>query len=310
MSKKRNFVLFGLVSAVLGSGAAAASYLYDLSVVPKQKTQEDIDKNPMDAESVKWLKSLDSDKKEDVFVESIDELRLHATFVKADTDSHQYAICIHGVKSDGEFMGYYAKHYHEKGINVLLPDLRGFGKSEGNYIGYGYYDRLDILEWIYWIIRHDDKAKILLHGTSMGAATTLLTTGEHPPEQVIMAIADSSYTTLCEEFGDVYKKLKGGIIPLSVALFLIRVMVQLKCGYDIRKVDVLEAVSKSKTPTLFIHGDEDKVIDPQMCARLYEKCASPKQYCLILGADHVQGAYIDPEKYWKKVHSLMEKTDF
>lgn len=308
MSKKRNFVLFGLASAIVGTGAAAASYLYDLSVVPRQKTQEEVDRNPLDSESVKWVRNYKE--KEDIFVESIDELRLHATFIKAAEDTHKYAICIHGVKSDGEYMGMYGKHYHDMGINVLLPDLRGFGKSEGNFIGYGYYDRLDIMEWIYWIIRRDPKARILLHGTSMGAATTLMTTGERLPNQVIMAVADSSYSTLMAEFGDVYKKQKGGLIPLSVALLLIRIIIQLKCGYDIRKVNVLDAVSRSKTPTLFIHGDEDRVIDPQMCAKLYEKCAAKKQYCLILGADHVQGAYVDPDKYWKKVETLMEKTEF
>ena len=93
-------------------------------------------------------------------------------------------------------------------------------------------------------------------------------------------------------------------------MYILRLTVLAKCGYDIKKVNCLHAVSKSKTPTLFIHGDEDRVIDPHMCARLYENCAAPKQYCLILGADHVCGAYVDPDKYWKKVHSLMEKTGF
>ncbi len=308
MSKKRNFVILGLLSAVVGGGAAAASYFYDLSVVPKQKTQADIDRNPKDSEAVKWLRRYQY--KEDLFVDSIDELRLHGTLVRPEGESHRYVICIHGVKSDGEYMAYYAKHYIDMGINVLLPDLRGFGKSAGNYTGYGYFDRLDILEWIYLITRRDPKARIMLHGVSMGAATTLMTTGEKLPSQVILAVADSSYSTLSEEFSDVYKKLKGAIIPLSVSMLMIRGLIRLKCGYDINRVNVLEAVSRSNTPTLFIHGDEDQLIDPQMCARLYEKCQAPKQYCLILGADHVQGAYVDPDKYWKKVESLMEKTEF
>ncbi len=308
MSKKRNFVLFGLLSAVAGTSAAAASYLYKLSVVPQKKTQEDIDRNPLDSEAIKWLRK--NPDREDVYVNSIDELRLHASYVEASEDSHKYAICIHGVKSDGEYMAYYAKHYIEKGINVLLPDLRGFGQSEGTYTGYGYFDRLDIMEWIYFILRKDPEARILLHGTSMGAATTLMTTGEHLPMQVIMAIADSSYSTLSEEFADVYKNMMGGVLPFPFVHSIIRLLIKIRCGYDINKINVLDAVSRSKIPTLFMHGDEDKLIDPQMCARLYERCSAPKQYCLILGADHVQGAYVDPEKYWSKVHSMMEKYQF
>ena len=308
MSKKRNFVIFSLISAIVGGGAAAASYLYDMSVVPKQKTQEDIDRNPLDAEAVRWLRNYRN--KEDLFVSSIDELKLHASLVRPENKTHRYAICIHGIKSDGEYMAYYAKHYIDMGINVLLPDLRGFGKSEGSYTGYGYFDRLDIMEWIYCILRRDPEAKILLHGTSMGSATTLMTTGEHLPSQVIMAVADSSYTSLTEEFADVYKRQMKGHLPSSLALLLARTVIRLRCGYDINKVNVLDAVSRSKTPTLFIHGDEDRLIDPQMCARLYEKCSAPKQYCLILGADHVKGAYVDPDKYWKKVEGLMAKTEF
>ncbi len=308
MSKKRNFVIFSLVSAALGGSAAIAAYLYDISVVPKQKTQEEVDSDPMDSESVKWVRALPD--REDVYINSLDELKLHAHFIKAKEDSHKYAICIHGVKSDGEFMGYYAKHYYDQGINILMPDNRGFGKSEGDFIGYGYFDRLDIMEWIYWIIRKDPKASILLHGTSMGAAITLMATGEHLPPQVKMAIADSSYTTVMEEFGNVYKKHKNGLLPVSLALFILRICIKLRCGYDIAKINCLEAVSRSKTPTLFIHGDEDQVIDPAMCARLYESCASPKQYCLILGADHVKGAYVNPDKYWKKVDQFMEKVEF
>ncbi len=307
MSKKRNFVFFGLMTALLGGGAATASIFYDMAVVPKKKTQEEIDSDPIDKEAIKWLRN--SPDREDVYINSIDELKLHAHYIKASKETHKYAICIHGVKSDGEYMAMYAKHYHEMGINVLLPDNRGFGKSGGNYTGYGYFDRLDILEWIYYIIRNDKDARILLHGTSMGAAITLMTTGEHLPDNVIFAVADSSYTTLIEEFTDVYKMTKN-IIPVPVCLFILRVAILLKCGYDIKKVDVLEAVSKSKTPTLFIHGDEDKLIDPHMSARLYEKCSAPKQYSLILGAAHVKGAYINPEKYWDKIEKLMEKTGY
>ena len=39
-----------------------------------------------------------------------------------------------------------------------MPDLRGHGISEGEYATMGYYDSVDIIEWIYEIIK-----KILRH---------------------------------------------------------------------------------------------------------------------------------------------------
>ena len=72
MSKKRNFVFFGLMTALLGGGAATASIFYDMAVVPKKKTQEEIDSDPIDREAIKWLRN--SPDREDVYIDSIDEV--------------------------------------------------------------------------------------------------------------------------------------------------------------------------------------------------------------------------------------------
>ena len=46
------------------------------------------------------------------------------------------------------------------------------------------------------------KAKIVLHGVSMGAATTMMTTGEDLPENVVLAIEDCGFTSVYDIFED------------------------------------------------------------------------------------------------------------
>lgn len=308
MSKKNAFLKLGIFSAFFGGVFAFGNYIYKITSVPHQHTDsdEDFDKSITDA---RFFIRNHTDR-QDIYINSIDQLKLHASYISARETSHRYAIVIHGIWDNHESIGLYAKHYLEKGINCLLPDLRGFGKSEGNYIGYGLDDRLDILEWIYWIIKRDPDAHILIHGMSMGAATTLMTTGEHLPENVKAAIADSAYATLTEQFAASYKSFKGSFVPIPIALLISRIMIYLRSGFDINSVKPIEAVTRSSTPTLFIHGDDDTFIDPHMCSRLYEAAKCPKQYCMILGAGHIEGIVKDPENYWAKIDSFLSKTDF
>ena len=304
MGKTNTFLRLGLFTAIFGGVYAFSDYIYKISTKPHEHNGDN-DFDPAITEGRRFIRS--HDKKQDVFIDAIDQIKLHAGFIPSKSESHNYVILIHGIWDNHESNGIYAKHYLENGFNCLLPDLRGFGKSQGDYIGYGLDDRLDILEWIYWIIKKDKDAKIILHGMSMGAATTLLTTGEHLPVNVKGAIADSSYSSLREQFASSYKLFPGSFIPTPVALAISRAIIYLRAGYDINNVSPIKAVAKSETPTLFIHGDNDTFIDPHMCSRLYEAAACKKQYCMILGAGHIEGVVKDPTNYWSKVSSFINK---
>jgi alpha-beta hydrolase superfamily lysophospholipase len=308
MAKKNGIIKLGIFTAFLGGIYAFSSYIYKVSSVPEQHADKDGDRDEVVTKGRMFVRNHPD--RQDMFIDAIDQIKLHASFIPAKEESHKYVVLIHGIRDNAEANGVYAKEYLEKGINCLLPDLRGYGKSEGKYIGYGYDDRLDIIEWIYWIIKRDPDASIAIHGMSMGAATTLLVTGENLPKGVKAAIADSAYTTLREQFINTYKSFKIPVIPAAAAIFLARIMILLKSGFDINSVNPIEAVKRSTTHTLFTHGDDDTVIDPQMCSRLYEAARCPKQYLMILGAEHIQGVAKDPENYWKKIWAFLDKTDF
>lgn len=77
----------------------------------------------------------------------------------AAPDTHRYAVICHGYQSNASIMGKFARRLHGLGYNVLVPDARGHGLSEGDYIGMGWDEREDIVDWCKRIVSNDPQAQ-------------------------------------------------------------------------------------------------------------------------------------------------------
>lgn len=257
------------------------------------------DKNLNDAQ--KWLeeKSNYSDK----YIESYDKLQLHSYVVTQN--SNKWAIVVHGYGGSGKLMSDKSKYFYDMGYNVLIPDLRGHGKSEGDYIGMGWKDRLDIISWINFIIKENPNAEIVLHGTSMGAATVLMTSGENLPSNVKAIVADCAYTSAWDEFSyqlETYLK-----VPSYYILNVTNMVTKLKAGYSLKEASALECVKKATVPILFIHGDKDKFVPYSMMDKLYDATSSPKEKLTIDGGEHANSDLVSPFLYWLTVEDFLNQ---
>ena len=257
------------------------------------------DENLNDAQ--KWLeeKSNYSDK----YIESYDKLQLHSYVVTQN--SNKWAIVVHGYGGSGKLMSDKSKYFYDMGYNVLIPDLRGHGKSEGNYIGMGWKDRLDIISWINFIIKENPNAEIVLHGTSMGAATVLMTSGENLPSNVKAIVADCAYTSAWDEFSyqlETYLK-----VPSSYILNVTNMVTKLKAGYSLKEASALECVKKATVPILYIHGDKDKFVPYSMMDKLYDATISPKEKLTIEGGEHANSDLVSPFLYWLTVEDFLNQ---
>ena len=257
------------------------------------------DENLNDAQ--KWLeeKSNYSDK----YIESYDKLQLHSYVVSQN--SNKWAIVVHGYGGSGKLMSDKSKYFYDMGYNVLIPDLRGHGKSEGDYIGMGWKDRLDIISWINFIIKENPNAEIVLHGTSMGAATVLMTSGENLPSNVKAIVADCAYTSAWDEFSyqlETYLK-----VPSSYILNVTNMVTKLKAGYSLKEASALESVKKATVPILFIHGDKDKFVPYSMMDKLYDATSSPKEKLTIDGGEHANSDLVSPFLYWLTLEDFLNQ---
>ena len=307
MKKGVTFGLLGLAAggAAAGGVAALVNSMYQQVMVPslRDPAQEAGDPAVLQ-EGRAWARKAEGFRS--AVIQSVEGFSLWAAHVPAKADTHRWAVCLHGRWDDHTSLSVQARHYHDAGWNVLLPDQRGHGRSEGKYVGWGYDERLDLIRWISWIIRRDAQAEILLHGVSMGAATVLMATGGPLPHQVKAAVSDCSYTTAEESLHHMLdREPRTPPIPGSVLFPLLRRAVLRRTGLDLRHASPLRAVEHSRTPTLFLHGTRDDTVPPAMLPRLTQAARCPKRMVWIPDAGHADAVCAAPELYWSAVDELV-----
>ncbi len=221
-------------------------------------------------------------------------------------ERHRWVMLLHGYTGWKEEMYHYACRYYAQGFNVICPDMRCQGESEGDFIGMGYTDSRDNLLWLLAILHTDPDARIVIHGESMGASCALMMSGlKDLPENVACIISDCGYSDVRSIFKKELNDWTG--LPDIGLTFASRLCLLARGGYDIRKASALEAVRVSHTPTLFIHGLQDRFVPPYMEDRLFEACSSSKQLMKMEGAGHVQSVYKDPDAYYDTVFDFIDQ---
>lgn len=251
-----------------------------------------------------WLEGAESQK---ISAETGDGYTLIAKEFFADKDSHKWVLLLHGYTGWKEEMYPFAYWYHEQNYHVIVPDLRCQGESEGDFIGMGWTDHYDCELWIDYILSCDSDSQIVIHGQSMGAATSLMMTGEEELSDHIKAVvSDCAYTDAYSMFGE---KIKDWFhLPAFPLVDSACVMLRLRGGYNLKDASAINAVRKSSTPTLFIHGDADALISVQMTQELYEAASCQKELLIVEGAGHAQAQDKDPDAYYGTIKAFLDKN--
>jgi len=316
MGKKKKIIisitsLLGIT--VVGALVFAGNYFYNLAVNPNSSKEivfgpeddaiEASAKAEKEKTRVAWL--TDSSNYKDLYRTSSDGLKLHGYEIENAVESNVWVITVHGYTSQGREMSDFAKKFNERGYNVLIPDLRGHGKSEGDYIGMGWDDKEDIISWIDYIIEKDSNAKIVLHGVSMGGGTVMMTSGEELPSNVQVIIEDCGYTSAWDEFSYQLDTLFG--FPEFPILNMASLVTRVRAGYWLGDASAIDQVAKAKVPMLFIHGDKDDFVPYYMLDEVYNAANCEKEKVTIEGAGHAQAVTVNPELYWTSIDNFINK---
>lgn len=300
---KRTFItVFILFAIIVGITLYVGNYVYDYTL-NRYSTKSILENIPIDEDDLeksrKWLNANSLD----VYIKSDDNLQLHASYI--DQKSKVYVIMIHGYRGEGASIISPIKKMKSQKYNILIPDLRGHGQSEGDYIGMGWDDREDILKWINYILSIDSQASIVLYGVSMGGATVLNVSGEPLPSQVKAIIEDCGYTSVWDVFQT--------HIPMEkwqshIALKMASWTTWLRAGYRLEDVQPIKQVQKSKTPILFIHGQDDWFVPSEMLDELYNAASCPKEKLLVNHASHANSCSVASQVYYDTILTFIKKN--
>lgn len=314
--KKSTKTIISVIAAVTAVSAVVGKLFCDYTLDPRKKGFT-VDKLPQNRkkepdsfrdtfkerskEYSDWFKA----NSEDVFLLTSDGVKVHAALCKFEKRSRKYVIMCHAYRGNAYNLGFQAYNFRKMGYNVLAVDGRASGKTEGKYIGMGYLEKSDLKGYINFILARDSHAEIALYGISMGASEVLMSSADDLPQNVRAVISDSGFTNVKSAFR--YQIHELWHIPAEPLLTLGSLYAKFFLKIDFKNADAVNAVKKSKLPTLFIHGTKDCCVPFEMFDELYRNCAAEKEYLAVEGADHMQCDVVSPEKYYGAIDKFLNK---
>lgn len=242
----------------------------------------------------------------DIWTESEDGLRLHARWLPAMKPKGTLLL-VHGYHSTpwADF-GRVIRMYHDLGYNLLLPDQRCHGQSEGRYVTFGVKECKDMLSWLRYHNQELCRQSVIISGVSMGAATVMYLADEALPSNVVGLIADCGYTSPDEIIGKVFRDITH--LPPVPWIWVTRLCAQVFARFSFRQKDARKTLAKNTLPFLLVHGEADALVPCQMGKEIFAACTGEKRLLLVPGAGHAMSFTMDKEHYTKELLRMLGRS--
>ena len=175
--------------------------------------------------------------------------------------------------------------FHDLGLNVLIFDYRGYGRSTGKPGENGTYRDADAA-WAYLTeTRGIDSGRIILFGRSLGAAVIADLATRTEPAGVIL---ESAFLSVPDMAATIYPWLP----------------VRWLASY---RYDNGDKVTRITQPLLIIHSRRDEIIPFEQGERLFQRASEPKQFLELRGR-HNDGFYVSRDEYLVAMEAFLESA--
>ena len=243
--------------------------------------------------------------------------------------SNKWVYLVHGSQMNGQSMAdAVGQMYLDQGYNILAPDSRGYGNSEGS-VAMGYVESLDVWDWLTYLnSTYGDKCQqVIIHGVSLGGATTVFASGLEvngktlKDQKVIGLVEDCGYTSLtgiikgmlgssnssdassaelsAKVLGisnkDNLSSLKGNLVDSVIKKLLIsKIGVGLTEENFDQYQNALDSLNRCNLPILIIHGTKDSMVPFDNSTEIYNTAMANSKipYVQRFTAEGEQHAFI------------------
>ena len=244
-------------------------------------------------------------------------VKLHASVYmhvdeNGNKDSDKWVLLIHANSLDGESIAKtVGPFYYEKGYNILAPDLRGAGDSEGE-CGLGFLESLDAYDWLNKLNDEYAVSQVFVHGISLGGATTnflsgidkFISNGPTKMDATIKPISELKVIGLVEDCGytDMTQFLsKNSLLKSNIGL------TEDNFDYYSKATNSLQYCN---LPMLIIHGTSDIIVKVENADTVKNTVKGETEEWLVDGQNHafiIMGMKTD--EYKEHVQAFIDKYE-
>lgn len=302
--------VFSLNSCMIGK------YMCNYALVPNPHGVDDIERTRHKADSLlpgstAWYDGLKAaGVLKDTTILGFQDKRVHACYAPASdpAKANGTAIVVHGYGDNHFVFLYLVRMYRDDlNYNVLFPDLQYHGYSEGDAIQMGWFDRFDVEKWaeVAHNIFKDDF--MVIHGVSMGAATTMMMSGDPQPDYVKAFVEDCGYSSVWDQLKSNLKE--SFHLPPFPVLTSANIVCKNRYGWSFKEASSVKQLAKCDRPMLFIHGDADDFVPFSHLQKNYDaKVNGYKEMWVAPGAVHANSFAKYPQEYKQHVADFLEKV--
>lgn len=305
-----------LMAAPILTGCLAGKFMCNYALLPTPHGVDDIERTRHKADSLMpgstaWYDALKgSGVLKDTVITGYNNYKVHACYVPAADPSKAQgtAIVVHGYTDNHFVFLYLVRMYRDTfNYNVLFPDLQYHGYSEGRAAQMGWLDRYDVEKWaeVAHGIWGDDF--MVVHGVSMGAATTMMMSGDDLPPYVRAFVEDCGYSSVWDQFKSNLKQ--SFHLPPFPILNSASIVCKHRYGWGFKEASSVRQLAKCTRPMLFIHGDADDFVPFSHLQKNYDaKVNGYKEMWVAEGAVHANAFAKHPQEYVQHVREFLAKA--